>query len=827
MRGIWAITRGRGRVEGRVMGPVLAWARLDVRRRWPSLVALLVLTTIASAAVMTAVTGARRGDSSLDRLLAQTLPATAQVAPNTGGFHKDWDRIAALPYVEAIDEYHLAFMFTIDGTSVNDYDMPPARTDYMRTIERPVVLQGRLFDPTRPDEVVVTQVFADNYHRRVGDRLTMRMPTADQIRETYNSGGVPLKGPVITLHIVGIVRTPWLDLRGQQGRIAFSPGLAARYHRNLWGMESADPARSGEQYAPANALVRLTHGADDLGRLRADLTRMTGRSDIEVINLESRYAIQRHTLAFEAGWLWALAGIVSVASVALIGQSISRAVGIDADARATGRAIGLAPAELRLGTTLTTAIATALGGLVGAGIAVIASAWFPVGLAARLEPDPGARLDLLPLVLIGAGSTAVAALIAYASAGQPGARPARPTSAVRAWLARLELPAALHTTVSGLLGRATATSMGPALSAAIAAVIGIVAVCGFTSALREAQHNPSRFGQTWQIDTLLGFNGFDAASAATVIDGLRSLPYVDRAAQVRMTVTGLPGDAGALDVWSLPHQGLDAVVVDGRLPAGSDEIALAPGSVRTLHLHLGESLRLTGTDGPAEYRLVGEAFVPTGVESDYDDGGWVTDAGYARLTRGFGMHLVLGTVAPAARDPHVADRARTDIQRGHPERASWSGNFGTPAQQDMDVSGSIAQLDHVRELPVILGVLLAMIALGTVTHHLISIVRRQRQGFALLRTLGMTPAQSGATILAHGVLVAGGALLVGLPLGIAGARTLWRVVATYMPLQYADPSVRTALFVTCAVGLVTALLLAIGPAISAARLKVADTLRSE
>ena len=67
----------------------------------------------------------------------------------------------------------------------------------------------------------------------------------------------------------------------------------------------------------------------------------------------------------------------------------------------------------------------------------------------------------------------------------------------------------------------------------------------------------------------------------------------------------------------------------------------------------------------------------------------------------------------------------------------------------------------------------------------------------------------------------------GVPLGVAAGRTLWRVVADYTPLQYVPPVADWALLLVGPLTLLVAGLLAAWPGRQAARLRLGDVLRAE
>ena len=183
----------------------MTWLRLEVRRRWRSLLVLALLVALATATVLAAAAGARRGQTAFDRLWASTLPATVTVLPNQPGF--DWDKVRALPEVAVLSE------FPVNGTPFELTCCPDASVGFApigdemaRTIERPALLAGRVFDPGRADEILVTPQFAAAYHKGVGDLVTMRLASPKQVDEEWDGTTGPPLGPVIRARIVGVGR---------------------------------------------------------------------------------------------------------------------------------------------------------------------------------------------------------------------------------------------------------------------------------------------------------------------------------------------------------------------------------------------------------------------------------------------------------------------------------------------------------------------------------------------------------------------------------------------------------------------------------------------
>jgi hypothetical protein len=802
----------------------LTWLRLDSRRRWRSLLVVGLLVALATMTVLGAVAGARRGQTAVSRLWALTLPATITVEPNQPGF--DWARVRALPEVAALTT------FGISGFAVEGYPLAGQEAGYpfadrqaMQTIERPVVLQGRVSDPSRADEVVVTPKFLAAYGKGVGDTLTLGLPSPEQVDQGYDpADGVPARGPRIRVRIVGVIRSfLFSDSAGSIGEVFPSPALVARYRANFIG-------RSGTTYT--SALVRLRGGAGALPAFRAGLARVSGGSDIDVGNNVVDFGGPvRRVLSVEAACLLAFGVAALVAALFLVGQSVARYVSSTMTDLQLLRATGLTPRQAVASASAGPFLAALAGTTLGVAGAIAVSRWMPIGAASLFEPHPGLDADWLVLgvgwaaapfaVLAGSAAAAAAAL----APGQ--ARLAPRSSALALALARAGVPVSVVVGVRFALepGRGrSSVPVRPALAGAIVGVLGVVAAFTFSAGVSDAAANPARFGQTNQLERFLGLDGRDFAPAGPELRAVARDHDVTGLNDARVAVAYSGGTSITTYTYHpVGGKRLPVVLTAGRLPKAPDEIVLASATAQQLHAAPGSAVQLTGGPAPQAVTVTGIGFVPEGTHNGYAAGAWVTPGGYDRIFHGarysFKFHISEVTLRPGVDVQVVASRLNREAARIVGGQAPA---FTPPAPP-----GEVQELKDVATLPTALSGFLVLLALGAVGHALATAVRRRRDELAVLRALGMTRLQARTVILTQASVLALIGLAFGVPLGLVLGRSLWRAVAASTPLAYHPPLAVWALLLIAPAVLLAANLLAAWPGHRAARLRSGQILRAE
>jgi hypothetical protein len=457
------------------------------------------------------------------------------------------------------------------------------------------------------------------------------------------------------------------------------------------------------------------------------------------------------------------------------------------------------------------AIAGVLGAIV---VAAAASRFFPFGLAGRAEPHPGFDLD--PLVLVAGGILLALAVLVLAvlasrlSGRRRGAAHRRPSALVRQ-IAGSGAPVSVVTGSGFVLerGRSSIAARSAAIGVAIGSA-GLAAVAVFGTSQDALEHTPARWGQVWDaeirsVDSLDVFAGVDFAAVNDV--RATQLAINDRPVMVRSYASD--GDP------------LMMVVSEGR-PAGPGEVILGGQTMSDLGVSIGDQVTLRGNLGETELEVVGQ-----GVFSGVID--------IAVIDEGAGV--VAQTLAGIT-DPETDDSFGTILARLGP--GTELADLAPPVAAAEEISDDAAvreltpvtpdefdRLAEVRSLPWLLAALLGVLAIATMASMLIVTVRRQRRDLAVLRAVGLAGGGVRRIVSVQALVVSAMGLVVGVPLGIIIGRVAWMSVArglgvvvhTSMPVLW----LLAIVVAVVAVNLVSSLL----PARSAARLRPAETLRSE
>jgi len=787
--------------KGGAAGPaVRMWARSELGRRWKALVTLGVIAGIAGGLALAAVAGARQTSTAYARWRKATLAPDAIVfGTQVGQNDTDYTPVLRLPEVVAGGQFELA---QVGLVGIHIGSLPPGDTQLYRTVARPLIHQGRMPRPGRVDEVVVNRTAAKKLHLHVGQRVTINSALD---RNAFYGLAPDDTGPRQPATIVG-VGDSMMDYVFTPDEPAFDPpGLYLVNNPQI-------------QRAP-NLVVRLKPGTD-VAKFHERADAALQNPQIPVRDLAQEAKRFTHGTDLEQTGLWLFAAAVILAALVLIGQALARTVYAMAEPAPALRALGFTHQNLIGGLLLPATVAAVTAGVVTVVTAYGLSARFPVGLARQLDPSLGYHFDwqvLLPgavvVVLMIMAGTALAGWRAAVASEQP------PPSTVGAPVLRrarnvLPLPVALGTGLALQAGNGKrAIPVRPAIAGAMAGILGIVGALGLVQGIDDALHTPSRSGQLWDVaitpDT-------PDRPQSYYEDTLRANKDVATASLIFLSPEDING--AGLPVYAVkPIKSVKPfVVLSGKAPRAADEVALGPATVKALHRHVGDTVRITGDSGPRTFRVVGTTLLVQTPHASFDQGAWVSFEGMATLARdldhGEATFAVTGRpgVKQAALKKELApkfDGDEVDVGNGPPQ--------------------DVLLLRNVRTLPEALAIFLALLGIAALGHALITTVRRRRHDLAVLRAIGLRPRQSAACIFWQAMTVAIIALAIGIPLGVVVGRVSWRWVANSTPLLYVPPLAALAIVIAIPAAIVLANMLAAYPARRAAGVRPAEVLRTE
>jgi hypothetical protein len=265
----------------------------------------------------------------------------------------------------------------------------------------------------------------------------------------------------------------------------------------------------------ASLLIRLRRGAADREAFLRHLAAAgLGGVDIPFVQQVQTAGIQR-SIRLESQALWVLSALITLAAVAILGQSLARQTYLDSAELPTLRALGMSRVQLVALGMVRAAIIGVVAACMVVPVAVLLSPLAPIGLARIAEPDPGVAVDALPL-LLGVLSVLLFTILGAAVPTWTAARTARAGS--------LEADRQRPSTLAGMLGRvwpSPAAAVGvrmalepgrgrtavPVRSAIFGATLSLAALTAsllFATSLGHLLATPRLSGYTWDVFVAVG-----------------------------------------------------------------------------------------------------------------------------------------------------------------------------------------------------------------------------------------------------------------------------------------------------------------------------------
>lgn len=806
------------------MGGVLVHLRAEARRRWPAWLAVVVLIGVVGGLVLGSLAGARRTHTAYDRFVSDSEAWDVLVNPSEGVYSAlDPEAVAALPQVESIGTLDggAAVLLTDELAALGAGPLVLAARDEQVLIDfsRPRVVDGSLYDPSDPAQLMIEDVVAAAYGLSVGDVVDVGTASIEEMIEWEEAGA---EGPPpLTPHPATVVGTVVnhdglvVDEAFSSGHVYLTPAFAQAH--------AVEPFFYG-------MAVRLRNGAADVVAFREAVQALAPGEAVE-FKTESAVAetVARGTMPHTIALLL-FATVVGLAGFVVAGQAMSRQlVPLRSESAALG-AMGVDRRMLRRAALLRVALLAVGGAAVAFVVAVSISPLFPLGVADRAEIDPGIAVDL---VVLGPGTALLAAgLIAWslvsvariAHTGTPAARSRR-----AGWAERLATTASSPIATMGLRasvspGPGRAAPARAAVAGLALAVAAVAATVTFGANIDHLVTTPSTYGWSW--DALVNSPGEEWEVPGEV--------FVERAAQ-QSEVTGwsvLTVDQVAIAGQRIPAVGIDygvgdvgPTVVAGRRPEAADEIVLGARTMDRLGIRIGDRVVAGVGDAERPFEVVGQAVFaglgtyPGADRTELGKGALFTRDSLAEVGEGFGFPSIAIETAgeeqlQAALDGIIGDQlSAIEAEQIEVHR--------TP-QRPADVQA----LARVRSTPVVIAAVLALLGGVAFAFVLVSGVRGRRREIALLKTFGFRRRDVVGTVAWQATATSLVAGVVGVALGAVAGRLAWSVLTD--ALGVADDSrLPVALLGLVAAVVVIANVIAVAPGLLAARTRPAATLRAE
>ena len=820
----------------------LAWYRFraTLARRARGYAGIAILIALLGGLSLGVIAGARRTQSSFSAFLKGTNPSDLSAV----GLFNENDHFAQferLPHVRRVATAAVlsisplrpdgspvpAFLSrVVDAGSVNGFGLD---------MDRASVTDGRMFDPARTDEVVMTAGAAQILGLHLHDVVPIGVFTTKQVQQ--KGFGTVAMQPVkrFRVTVVGIVKLNTavvqddVDANGNEFFL-FTPTFTKPY------VQCCDLG--------GPAFFQLDRGARDVPAVESEIEHALGKSTpfyvhvTSVVEAQAERAIKPESIA-----LGVFGAIAALAAVLIVGQVIGRQLRVGADDLEVLRALGAGPRTTATDGLIGVVGAVLAGSLLAVVIAIALSPLAPIGPTRSVYPSRGIALDWTVLGTGLAVLVAVLTTVAFVLARRrvPGRLPRG-----RARREPLGAGAARAATSSGMplpavMGIRFALEAGqgrnrvPVRSAILGAMLAIVVVTAtvtFGASLRTLVSHPALYGWNWTYEITTSGGGSNIPTTAD--RALRSDPDI-------AAFSGVYFDSLQVDGRTVPIMGGQAgapvgpPILSGHTLAARDQIVLGATTLAELHKRVGDVVTAGYASATTTTKLtiVGVATMPA-----------VGPSGELHLSMGTGA-LVDYRLIPA----RVLDTSGTGstfepnaifvrLRAGVKEAAALASlrniaakiadaNTGTLLVLSVQRPAEIVNYRAMGTTPALLGAALAVGAVFALGLTLAASVRRRRRDLALLKTLGFTRRQLAAAVSWQSSVAVVIGTAVGLPAGIIAGRLLWEAFARELHVVPAPTVPLAPLLLIVGLALVLANVVSAIPGRQAARTPTALLLRDE
>ncbi len=495
-------------------------------RRWGGYLGLIVLLGLVGGVAMGAIAGARRTQSAFPVYLASTHPSDIQYftgfAPISNiGYSSRVDRaIARIPYVEhSVDGIGFDGTLQVLGPLPNHAvpgEAPPAvegslNGEYLTT-DRVTLVRGRMADPNRPDEFVISAGGAAEDGLHIGSTLPIGFFT-DAQTSSPTFAGFPTDKPYlsINLKLVGIIKTSFQVIQDDDAALGdqvavITPALTRKVatccaYYSYVGLTIE--GGGGHRAAVDTAVNRIV---PHLGGAGGSMTNAPMVAKAERV-------VRPEAIAFAVFGL-----VAALAALLICGQVVARLIRRTGDDGDVLRALGADPTMTTADALLGVMGAVLGGALLAVAVAAGLSPLAPIGAVRSVYPYPGIAFDWTVLGLgfavfvVVLGSAAL--LMAYRISPHRIADLSRRRAVRHSGLARRAaasgLPPAAVTGIRSALGASSGRDAAPVRSAVLGAVLAVAVVVTsitFGASLSALVSRPALYGWSWDYTLLAGFSG--------------------------------------------------------------------------------------------------------------------------------------------------------------------------------------------------------------------------------------------------------------------------------------------------------------------------------